>query len=152
MKLNKQKKLASKVFKTGIKRVKFNTDKLSDIKEAITRSDIRALKISKAVKSKQKKSVSRSKARHLLKQKRKGRKKGAGSREGKKTSRLTKKRAWINKVRIQREFIKDLRGKKKISLSTYRAIYSKIKGGFFRSKNHVKTYLMEHKLFENVKK
>jgi len=152
MKLNKQKKLASKVFKVGIKRIKFDTSRLSDIKEAITRSDIRALKISKSLKSKQKKSVSRSKARQLLKQKRKGRKKGTGSREGKRTSRLTKKREWINKVRVQREFVKNLRGRKRISLSTYRSIYSKIKGGFFRSKNHVKTYLTEHKLFEDVKK
>jgi len=152
MKLNKQKKLASKVFKRGIKRIKFDPKKLEEIKEAITRSDIRALKITKAIKPKQKKSVSRVRARKLLEQKRKGRKTGAGSREGKKTARLTKKRKWINKVRIQREFVKTLRDKKKISLSTYGPIYSKIKGGFFRSKNHIKTYLTENKLFKNVKK
>ena len=113
MKLNKQKKLASKVFQRGINRIKFDPKKLEEIKEAITRSDIRALKITKAIKPKQKKSVSRVRARKLLEQKRKGRKTGAGSREGKKTARLTKKRKWINKVRIQREFVKTLRDKKR---------------------------------------
>ena len=152
MKLNKQKKLSAKVFKRGIKRIKFDIEKLSDIKEAITRSDIRALKIAKAIKPMQKKSVSRSKARKILKQKKKGRRKGIGAREGKKTARLSKKRKWINKVRIQRKFVKDLRNKKKISLPTYGPIYRKIKGGFFRSKNHIKTYLTENKLFENVKR
>ncbi len=151
MKLNKQKKLASKVFKRGMKRIKFNSEKLGDIKEAITRSDIRALRITKAIIPTQKKSVSRSNARKTLKQKRKGRKVGTGSREGKSTARLSKKRKWINRVRIQREFVKELRNKKKVSLPTYRSIYSKIKGGFFRSKNHIKTYLTENKLFENVK-
>tara|TARA_Y100000310_G_scaffold275670_1_gene292321 strand:+ start:987 stop:1445 length:459 start_codon:yes stop_codon:yes gene_type:complete len=152
MKLNKQKRLAAKVYKRGTKRIKFNPEKLSDIKEAITRSDIRALKIAKAIKPTQKKSVSRARARKILKQKRKGRKTGAGSKEGKKTARLSKKRKWINHVRIQREFVKDLRNKKKVSLSTYRSTYLKIKGGFFRSKSHIKTYLTENKLFENVKK
>jgi len=152
MKLNKQKKLASKVFKSGIKRIKFNAEKLTEIKDAITRSDIRALKISKAIKTKQKRSVSRGNARKILKQKRKGRKANAGSRKGKKTARLTKKKKWIGKVRIQREFVKQLRDNKIISLSTYRQSYLKIKGGFFRSKNHIKTYLTENKLFENGKK
>jgi large subunit ribosomal protein L19e len=152
MKLNKQKKLAAKVFKRGIKRIKFNPEKLSEIKEAITRSDIRSLKISKAIKPTQKKSVSRSKARKILKQKRKGRKTGEGSRKGKKTSRLSKKRKWINKVRIQRKFVKNLRNKQKVSLPNYRSVYLKIKGGYFRSKTHIKTYLTENKLFENVKK
>ena len=152
MKLDKQKKLAAQVLKAGHKRIKFSPDRLSDIKEAITKGDIRALVISKAIKSNQKKSTSRSRARKLLNQKRKGRRQGKGSREGKKTARLSKKRKWINKVRIQRKFVKDLRNKKKISLPTYGPIYRKIKGGFFRSKNHIKTYLTENKLFKNVKK
>ncbi len=152
MNLDKQKKLSSKVFGVGKKRITFDSDKLSEIKEAITRSDIRALGVLKAVKKKQKSSVSRVRARKLLKQKRKGRKTGSGSREGKRTARLGDKRAWINKIRIQRAFAKELRDKKLISVPTYRSIYRKIKGGYFRSKGHVKTYLTDNRLFENVKK
>ena len=152
MNLDKQKKLAAKVFGVGKKRIIFNNDNLSEIKEAITRSDIRSLKILKAVTIAQKNSVSRVRARKLLKQKRKGRKTGPGSREGKKTARLSGKRLWMNKIRIQREFAKELRDKKLISLPTYRLVYRRIKGGYFRSKGHIKTHLIDNKLFENVKK
>ena len=31
-------------------------------------------------------------------------------------------------------------------------LYGKIKGNYFRSRNHIKLYLNENKLFENVKK
>ena len=153
MKLDKQKRLAGKVLKVGHKRVKFNLDKLSEIKEAITKGDIRSLIIGKAIKSKQKRSTSRVRARKIILQKRKGRRQGAGSRKGKKTSRLSKKRQWMNKVRVQRKFIKELRQKNLVSIQNYQNIYGKIKGGFFRSKGHIKTYLNENKLFEeNVKK
>jgi large subunit ribosomal protein L19e len=152
MKLDKQKKLAAKVFGVGKKRVTFDEDKLSEIKEAITRSDIRSLRVLKAIKKNQKNSVSRVRARKVLKQKRKGRKTGPGSREGKKTARLGRKRSWINKIRIQRSFAKELRDKKLISLSNYRLVYRRIKGGYFRSKGHIKTYLTDNRLFENVKK
>ena len=43
MKLNIQKKLAAKAFKGAEKRVKFNPEKLADIKEAITKADIKIL-------------------------------------------------------------------------------------------------------------
>jgi large subunit ribosomal protein L19e len=152
MKLDKQKKLAAKVFGVGKKRIVFDNDKLSEIKEAITRADMRSLGILKAVTKNPKRSVSRVRARKLLKQKRKGRKTGLGSRKGKKTARLSGKRAWINKIRIQRSFAKELRDKKLISLPTYRLVYRRIKGGYFRSKGHIKTHLTDNRLFENVKK
>ena len=41
-------------------------------------------------------STSRVRARKIIVQKRKGRRQGTGSRKGKKTSRLSKKRQWIN--------------------------------------------------------
>ncbi len=152
MNLSKQKKLAAKVFGVGKKRVVFDNDKLSEIKESITRSDIRSLEILKAIKKNPKNSVSRVRARKVLKQKRKGRKTGPGSRKGKKTARLSGKRLWMNKIRIQRSFAKELRDKQLISLSTYRLVYRRIKGGYFRSKSHIKTYLTDNRLFENVKK
>lgn len=151
MNLSKQKKLAAKIFGIGKKRVILDPEKASDIKEAITNSDIRSLIIAKAIKSKQKQTTSKTRLRKRLKQKRKGRRTGKGSREGKKTSRLNKKHAWMNKIRIQRDFIKNLKDKKLISLVTNRLLYRKIKGGFFRSKGHIKTYLTENRLFENVK-
>ncbi len=152
MRLKNQKRIAGKVLKKGSKKIKFDPARLSDIKEAITRADVRALIIDNAVKAKPKRGTSRVRARKIITQKRKGRRTGKGSRTGSKTARLSKKQNWMNHVRKQREFIKELRDKKKISTTVYREIYKKIKGGFFRSKNHVKLYLTENKLFENGKK
>jgi ribosomal protein L19E len=55
-------------------------------------------------------------------------------------------------LRIQRKFIKELKERKRISPKTYRQIYDKTKGNYFRSRNHIKLYLTENKLFEDGKK
>ena len=80
--------------------------------------------------------------------KRKGKRTGAGSRKGKKTARLSKKDAWMNKVRLQRKFLKELRDKELITKSDYHSLYQKSKGGFFRSKRHIKLYIDEHRLIK----
>ncbi len=152
MKLKNQKRIAAEVMKTGKKKVKFDTNRLADIKEAITRIDIKGLVVDKAISADPKRGTSRSRARKILVQKRKGRKTGKGSRKGVITARLSKKENWMNHVRKQREFIQELRDKKLISTQVYRMMYSKVKGGFFRSKNHIKIYLTENRLFEDVKK
>jgi large subunit ribosomal protein L19e len=152
MKLKNQKRIAAQVLKVGKTSVRFDPERLSDIKEAITKVDIRGLVRDKAITSKPRGSQSKSRLRKRLIQKRKGRQKGPGRKKGKKTGRLPKKLIWMVKIRIQRDYIKELRTKKLIKVSTYRDIYKKTKGNYFRSKNHIKLYLTENKLFENVKK
>jgi len=152
MKLNNQKRIAAKVLKKGIKKIKFDPTRLGDIKEAITRSDIKGLVLDKAISADPKRGTSRSRARKIIIQKRKGRKTGKGSRTGVITSRLPRKENWMNHLRKQRQFIQELRDKKLISTQVYRTMYSKTKGGFFRSRNHIKIYLTENRLFEDVKK
>jgi len=151
MNLKNQKRIAAKVMKRSPKKIKFDSSRLDDVKEAITRSDIRTLIIGNAIKSELKQGISRSRARKTLVQKRKGRKQGKGSRQGSRTARLSKKETWMNHIRKQRKFVKELRDKKLINTKVYRQIYNKIKGGFFRSKNHIKLYLTENRLFEDGK-
>jgi len=56
-------------------------------------------------------------------------------------------------VRGQRNFIKELKDKSLVEGKTYRNLYSKVKGGYFRNRRHIKLYLEENKLFiEKVKK
>jgi|TARA_Y100000310_G_scaffold332159_1_gene407209 large subunit ribosomal protein L19e len=152
MKLKNQKRIAAQLLKVGKTSVKFNPEKLSDIKEAITKEDIRGLIKDKSITKDSTGSQSKGRLRKRLLQKRKGRQKGSASKKGKKTARLSSKDAWMAKIRLQRKFIKELREKKKITEKTYREMYRKTKGNFFRSKNHIKLYLTENKLFENVKK
>ena len=148
MKLRLQKRLAGDVLKCSEKKVVFDTERLEDIKEAITKMDIRALVGEGAISKKPTKGVSRVRARKTLVQKRKGKRKGAGSKKGKRTARLSKKDSWMKRIRIQRKFLKELKDKELISRKNYRVLIRKSKGGFFRSKRHIKLYLEERKLIE----
>ncbi len=148
MRIRVQKRLAADVLKCSPKRVKFDTAKLEDVKEAITKADIRGLVSSKIVTRKPVKGVSRVRARIRKDQRKKGRQQGQGSRKGTKTARLPSKDAWIAKIRTQRKFIKALREKKLIDAKTFRMIYRKCKGGFFRNRSHIKIYMNDNKLFK----
>ena len=146
MKLNTQKRLAAQILKCSPKRVIFDQASLEDIKESITKADIRGLINDGVITRKQKKGISRGRARKRAIQKRKGRQQGPGSRKGKKTSRLPRKRLWMNTIRSQRDLIRRLKQKGVISKQSYRELYLKCKGGFFRSRRHIKLYLQEHGL------
>ena len=146
MKLTIQKRLASQALKCSEKRIVFDADRLDEIKEAITKTDIRALIKKEAIEKKPMKSISRGRARKKRIQKIKGRQKGIGSRKGKKTARTPKKRAWINKIRAQKNLLRLLKEKNIINKGTHRKLYSKAKGGFFRSRRHIKLYIKEQNL------
>jgi len=153
MKLNTQKRLASSLLKCSKKRITFDTERLDEIKESITKKDIVGLIKDKAIKKKQAKGISRVRANKIKTQKAKGRRKGPGSRKGKQGARLPRKQKWMNKVRLQRNLIKKLREDKIIVTESYKLLYSKISGGFFRSKKHLKLYIKENNLIkENGKK
>ena len=99
-----------------------------------------------AISVEQSKGVSRGRARKVKNQKVRGRKKGQGSRKGKKNARLPGKKKWMNKIRLQRVFLKELKANSKITQEVYKDLYAKSKGGFFRSKRHIKLYMNEHGL------
>ncbi|MDD5651580.1 MAG: 50S ribosomal protein L19e [Candidatus Nanoarchaeia archaeon] len=148
MKLDLQKRLACQVLKAGTKRVKFDIDKLPEIKAAITKSDIRALVRNGVISKIDKCGVSRSRARDQADQKRKGRRHGKGSLKGKASSRLPRKLKWINLVRSQRDYLKMLKGKDLLSVSNYRLLRNKVKGGAFRSVRHIRLFIDEYNLMK----
>ncbi len=146
MKLTVQRRLAASLLKCSPKRVWFDNSNHEKIKEAITKADIRLLIHNGLIQERPQKGISRSRANKRLVQKRKGRQKGQGSRKGRKSARLPKKEAWINKIRLQREFLRELREKKIVEVAAYRELYRKAKAGIFRSKRHLKLYMEEHEL------
>lgn len=152
MRLTLQKRLAANILKCSEKRVIFDPARLEDIKEAITKTDIRLLIGEGGIREKPQTGVSRARANKRRVQKRKGLRKGEGSRKGKATARESKKQAWMKKIRTQRKFIKGLKKKALIKPSVYKELYTKSKGGFFRSLKHIKLYLEEHNLFLKPKK
>lgn len=151
MRLSTQKRIASVILKTSHKNIWMNPEKISEIKEAITKEDLRSLIKQGIIKKLPKKGHSRGRARKILKQKRKGRRRGPGSLKGKKYARLKRKRGWINKIRSQRNYLRSIKERKLIDTQTYRKLYSMSKGGFFRSRNHIKLYMGEHGLLKDEK-
>jgi large subunit ribosomal protein L19e len=144
MKLDTQKRLAATVMKCSEKRVLFDTERLEDISEAITKADIRNLVSEGAITEKPVKGISRVRANKRLLQRRKGRQKGPGSRKGTRNARLPSKEAWMDRIRSQRKHLRLLREGGDIEDSFFRDLYRKAKGGFFRSKRHINLYIDEH--------
>jgi large subunit ribosomal protein L19e len=143
--------MASTILKCGENRVWMDQDQLDEIAKAVTKEDIRLLINGKAIKSRQKKGISRGRKKYIMTQKKKGRRSGHGSRKGAKYARLPKKDIWIKTIRPIRIYLKTLRDEKKIEKSVYRKYYMKAKGGEFRSKHHLKTHLISDGIIKEEK-
>jgi len=137
-----QKKLAAKILHVGVSRVWLDPTKKEEISKAITKADIRRLIKKGYIKKKPEKKKAKKKIK---------RRRGPGSRKGKATTRLSKKRRWINTVRPLRRFIRELKDQGKIDNKTYRTVRKLIKGGMFRSRSHLKFYLEQHGLLKEGK-
>ncbi|MBI4021714.1 MAG: 50S ribosomal protein L19e [Candidatus Aenigmarchaeota archaeon] len=130
MNLTTQKRLAAAIMKCGVSRVRITQEK--EAAEAITREDVREL-IKKGIIGKTpEKGTSRGHARMLLRQKRRGRRRGPGSKKGKQRI-----ETWIPRVRAQRAIL--------ATSDQKTALYRRVKGGIFRSKKHLLTHMKEEK-------
>ncbi len=143
-----KKRLAAKLLKTSPHKIRFAPDALADIQKAITRADFRGLIAVNKITVDQTNLHSRAGARKIKRQKQKGRQKGKGSHKGSKYSIVNKKEQWMNRIRVQRVFLRELRLKKLLSPQQYRSLYAMSKGGYFRNKRHIKLYLTEHHLIQ----
>lgn len=91
MDLSTQKRLAADILKVGVNRVWIDPDRVDEVARAITRESIKKLIKEGAIKAKQKKGISRYRARKIAMQKKKGRRRGKGSIKGAKGARMPKK-------------------------------------------------------------
>lgn len=147
MKAEKAKEIAAKLLKVGKNKIWIDPNETDSLKEAITTDDIRELIKSGVIKKRKESEQSRARARMLERQKKKGRRKGHGSRKGTAKARTKPKREWISKVRAQRSLLKELKKKypEKVKAIGYSKLYRMIKGGFFKSKAQLERYVMEAK-------
>jgi large subunit ribosomal protein L19e len=145
MDLNQVKKLAKKVFKTGKTKIKIK--KPEEAMQAMTREDVRELLKKEAIEKEKTKGTSKVRARKRKEQKKKGRQKGKGKRKGTIKARVNKKEKWMEKIRAQRKYLKEI--KPKLKDDAYRKLYLMCKGGYFRSKAHLNLYIKEKKLWKN---
>jgi len=131
-----QKRLAAKILKVGESKVWLDPTKRKEIKDAITRIDIKKLikkGYIKPLREKVKKPEEKRKRRRR-----------AGRRKGSKYAKVSAKRRWISTVRPLRRMLKKLRDKGEIDRATYRRLYLLVKGGTFRSRSHLRIYLEQH--------
>jgi len=150
MNLEKQRKIASRVLKCGKSRVWFDPERINDIEEAITASDVRRLVKEEAIRKLQKKGVSTGRKRKVAKQKSKGRRKGHGSRKGSLAG--YEKKQWMKRIRTLRKMLKDFRAEGRLEKKVYRDLYLKSKSGFFRSRAHLLNYMERNNLLKQEKK
>ncbi|OGJ21398.1 hypothetical protein A3K73_09200 [Candidatus Pacearchaeota archaeon RBG_13_36_9] len=130
MKLDKKKQLAAKTLGTGKRKIIFDESRLSEIKEAITKQDIRDLKKTGAIR------IRETKGRRKVRKRKT--KRGAG---GIKINVKKRKEVYVRITRKLRSYIKALKENKKIDHKTYRELRKKIKARGFKSKAQLKEYL-----------
>jgi large subunit ribosomal protein L19e len=140
--LRNQRRMAADLLKCGENRVWMDPDRLEEIAKAVTRGDINILINGGAIISKQTHGISNARKKYAQAQRKKGRRKGQGSRKGPKHARLPRKDQWIRTIRPIRAYLKELRDQKILDASKYRTYYKQAKGGTFRNKQHLKTHLL----------
>jgi len=146
MNLRAQRRIAAEVLKVGKNRVRIDPDREDDVSMAITRDDIRTLIHEKGITARYEKGISRSRAKIIHEKKKQGKRKGPGSRKGKKTTYTPKKRAWIQRIRPQRRYLRRLRTRRIITVSAYRKLYRWAAGGMFRNVAHLDFFIKDKKL------
>jgi large subunit ribosomal protein L19e len=150
--LRNQRRMAASLLKCGINRVWMDHDRIDEIAKAVTKDDIRVLIRGKAIKSRQEKGISRGRKKINIIQKKKGRRRGHGSRKGAKYARFPRKKQWIRTIRPLRKFLHNLRDEGKVNKSDYRKYYRKAKGGEFRSKQHLHSHLISDGIIKKEEK
>ncbi len=116
-------------------------DRIDDVEAAITREEIRRLIHEGTIQALSKKGVSRDRARALQEKKRKGLRRGPGKKSGSPRARVSKKEAWMKKIRTLRKRLRELKAKRAITESVYRQLYEMAGGGVFESTADLERYI-----------
>jgi len=142
--LRAKKHLVARVTGVGVNRIRFDSDKLDDIADAITRDNIRSLITANTITIKPIVGTSRGRAQKKKIQKRK-RGTGQGSKKGKKGARIGKKQVYVKKVRALRWLLKVAKDRKEITNKQFWELYKKVGGNTVRNKAHLRTLMAEIK-------
>jgi large subunit ribosomal protein L19e len=145
--LGSQRRLAAQILKVGQNRVWIDPERIGDVEGAITREEVKKLIHEKVIVSLPEKGVSRSRAKTIRQKKGVGRRKGPGSRTGSGGARISKKEAWMSKIRSLRRKLRELKASRVITESTYRKLYGVAGSGKFASVADMERYLKAHDLW-----
>jgi len=146
-KLSSQRRLAAQILKVGQNRVWIDPQRMDDVETAITREEVKKLIHEKVITSLPEKGVSRARAKTIQEKKRKGRRKGAGSKTGAGHAKISKKEAWMSRIRSLRKRLRELKATRVITETTYRKLYMIAGSGRFESVADLERYLKAHDLW-----
>lgn len=132
MKLDLKKRLAADTMKVGKGKIQFNISRLDEIKEAITRQDIKDLVKSGAIAIKPPK----------------GRKKNIKRKHRRRTGKIkkkvkTRKQDYVKMTRKLRNYLKEIKKQGKIELEDYKDARKKIRNRIYKSKRNLKETLKQ---------
>ncbi len=130
MNLGKKKTLAAKTLGVGKERIMFNQERLNEIKEAITKQDIRDLYAGRAI------FIKEISGRKVLKPKKNRRRKGSVRKNPK-----ADKEKYMIITRKLRAHLFELRRKGLLERPRYLKLRKQIRAGIFKSKGHLKEHL-----------
>jgi large subunit ribosomal protein L19e len=146
-KLSSQRRLAAQILKVGQNRVWIDPQQMDDVEAAITREEVKKLIHEKVITALPEKGVSRARAKIIQKKKRKGRRKGVGSKTGAGYAKISKKEVWMSRIRSLRKRLRELKATRVITETTYRKLYSVAGSGRFESVADLERYLKAHDLW-----
>ena len=142
--LRAKKRLVSRVVGVGVHRVRFDSDHLDDIADAITRDSIRSLLTANTITIKKIVGTSRGRAQlKRIQKKKRGTKQG--SKKGRKGARIGKKRVHVLKVRALRYRLKVAKDRKEITNPEFWTLYKKSGGNVIRNSAHLRSLIEEIK-------
>lgn len=140
--LKAKKRLVSRITGVGVHRVKFDSDHLDDIADAITRENIRSLITANTIRLGSFTGTSRGRAQRKKEQKSKRGTK-QGSKHGRKGARVGKKQVYVKKVRSLRRLLKIAKDRKELTNPEFWLIYKKVGGNTVRDKDHLRQLMKE---------
>ena len=140
--LKTKRQLVSRILGVGANRVRFDSDHLDDVADAITRDNIRSLVTAKIIEIKSIKGTSRGRA-HFKKHQRRRRGTKQGSKKGRKGARVGKKEVYVKRIRAMRHQIKVSKSRKEITNKDYWNLYKQVGGNQVRNLAHLRSLIEE---------
>jgi large subunit ribosomal protein L19e len=133
--LQAQKRMAAKVMDIGKNKVWFDPERLSDIKEAITKQDIADLIKDGAISKSPVDGIKRRAGKRHLTRKRRGRRRRSGS-----IKKRIKVDNYPSRIRKLRFYLKNLKKAKKVTTEQYRKMYNLLKSGVIKNNQQMIEY------------
>ncbi len=141
MSASSQRRLAAEILKVGENRVWIDPERIDEVEMAITREEIRRLIHEGAIRRRPEKGVSRARARDRHEKRRRGLRRGPGRKSGSAGARVSKKEAWMKRIRALRKRLRELKANRTITESVYRRLYNMAGSGVFESTADLERYI-----------